>query len=54
MDRLAEIVQRLAMVQEHRRDAVARDRENLLLRLENLVLRSERGLPPSGSGEEPR
>jgi len=38
---------------EHDRDVATRDRDNLLLRLENALLRFERGLPPGRQGEGP-
>lgn len=45
---LSETLQQMQFEQRHDRDMAARDRENLLLRLENYLLRSERGLPPGG------
>ena len=36
----------------HDRDVAARDRENLILRLENYLLRSERQLPPGKLQDE--
>lgn len=52
IDRLSEIVQRLLFELERDRDMNARDRENLLLRLENTLLRFERGLPPGSQKDE--
>ena len=48
IERLTSAVQRLAFELEQDRNLSARDRENLVLRLENMLLRSDRGLP---SGE---
>ena len=48
IERLTSAVQRLAFELEQDRNLSVRDRENLVLRLENTLLRSERGLP---SGE---
>ena len=47
IDELAEAVQRLAFALQHDRDMSARDRENLILRLENALLRFDRRLPAS-------
>jgi hypothetical protein len=46
VETLAAAVQELRLQQQHDRDMAAKDRENLLLRLENYVLRAERRLPP--------
>ncbi len=51
IDRLVEAVQELTFALQHDRDMSARDRENLLLRLENALLRFERRLP-SGSSDK--
>jgi len=51
---LVQAVQQLRFEQQHDRDMAARDRENLMLRLENYLLRHDRGLPPGGgAGSEP-
>ena len=47
LDELNEAVQRLTFELQHDRDMSARDRENLILRLENALLRVDRRLPPS-------
>ena len=39
-------VQQRQFEARHDRDIAARDRENLMLRLENYLLRLDRGLPP--------
>ena len=44
---LATIVQRLVYEQVRQRENEIHEREKLALRLENILLRSERGLPPS-------
>ncbi len=44
IERLAAAVQRIAIELEQDRSLSARDRENLVLRLENTLLRSERGI----------
>jgi hypothetical protein len=44
------VVQRLAFELERQRDNEVHEREKLALRVENILLRSERGLPPG----EPR
>ncbi len=49
MHNLAEIVRELKDKFERHEDMSANDRQTLLLRLENLLLRHERGLPPGGS-----
>jgi len=46
IDKLTEAVQQLALALQHDRDMSARDRENLMLRLENALLRFEQRLPP--------
>ena len=43
---LTMIVQRLAFEQERQRENEIHEREKLALRLENILLRSERALPP--------
>ena len=48
---LAKTVQQGQWEQRHDRDMAARDRENLILRLENYLLRADRGLPP-GDGTD--
>ena len=50
---LADMGQRISLEQQHDREMAAKDRENLLLRLENYVLRAERRLPPTTTGEAP-
>lgn len=47
VDRLTEVTRRLIFELERDRDVAARERENLLLRLENAMPRFERRLPPS-------
>ena len=48
---LTQAIQQMQWEQRHDRDVSARDRENLILRLENYLLRAERSLPP-GSDEK--
>ena len=43
---LAQAIQEIKWEQRHDRDMAARDRENLILRLENYLLKNNRGLPP--------
>jgi len=50
---LARAVQQIQWEQKHDRDMAARDRENLILRLENYLLRAERGLPPAILEDKP-
>jgi hypothetical protein len=52
MDRLSELVQRLAFEFQRDRENAARDREIQRLRLENIILRAERGLPPAGDQDK--
>ena len=58
IDELTEAVQQLAFALQHDRDMSARDRENLLLRLENALLRFDRRLSPPDNqtniSEQPR
>lgn len=51
---LTQAVQQGQWEQRHDRDMVARDRENLVLRLENYLLRADRGLPPGDSKDLPQ
>jgi hypothetical protein len=53
VDLLAEVTQRLLFELERDRDIAARERENLLLRLENAMLRFERRLPPGSDPADP-
>lgn len=53
LNALAFALQQTQAEQRHDRDMAARDREVLLLRLENFLLRSERGLPPPALSDEP-
>jgi hypothetical protein len=46
-------VQRLGFVQERQHDNEIHEREKLALRLENILLRAERGLPPGIQKSEP-
>lgn len=48
---LTKAVQQGQWEQKYDRDMAARDRENLILRLENYLLRADRGLPP-GDGTD--
>lgn len=48
---LTQTVQQTQWEQKHDRDMAVRDRENLILRLENYLLRADHSLPP-GSGED--
>ncbi len=50
---LTKVVQQIQWEQRHDRDIAARDRENLILRLENYLLRAERGLPPGNELDTP-
>lgn len=52
VDLLAGVTQRLLFELERDRDIAARERENLLLRLENAMLRSERRLPASSDAQD--
>ena len=52
VDKLADAVRQLAFELQHDRDMSARDREYLLLRLENALLRFERRLPPAGERDQ--
>ena len=52
VDRLAEVVQRLAFEFQRDRENAAKDREIQRLRLENILLRFERGLPPGNPPDE--
>jgi len=47
-------VQQMQSEVRHDRDMAARDRENLILRLENYLLRQNRGLPPGTIEGEPQ
>ena len=47
MRTLTQSVQEMHWEQRHDRDMAVRDRENLILRLENYLPRADRGLPPS-------
>jgi hypothetical protein len=46
---LTHVVAQLKMELQHDRESAARERELQQLRLENILLRYERGLPPAGS-----
>ena len=46
------VAQQMQAEMRHDRDVAARDRENLILRLENYLLRSERQLPPGRLQDE--
>ena len=48
MGALTQIIQEIKWEQRHDRELAARDREILILRLENYMFRNERGLPPPG------
>jgi hypothetical protein len=50
---LTTAIQQVQWEQRHDRDMAARDRENLILRLENYLLRAERGLPPGKENDAP-
>jgi chromosome segregation ATPase len=52
LDLLAVVVQRLDLRLDHERETAARDRENLILRLDNTLLRFERRLPPSSPPDD--
>lgn len=47
---LSQTVQQIQFEQRHDHDMAVRDRENLMLRLENYLLRHDRGLP-TNTGE---
>ena len=47
--RLSERILRLELQLEHQKEQQAIERENFRLQLENLMLRSQRGLPPRNS-----
>ncbi|MBV9852811.1 MAG: hypothetical protein JO250_24390 [Armatimonadetes bacterium] len=49
---LTQTIQQIQAEMRHDRDMAARDRENLILRLENSQLRSERQLPPGKLQDE--
>lgn len=49
---LGQLVREYRHEQERDRAAGEKDREILMLRLENLLLRSERGLPPGNQSDE--
>ena len=51
MNELTRIVERLAFEIQKDRESAARDREIQRLRLENILLRFERGLPPGSKPE---
>ena len=51
MNELTRIVERLAFEIQKDRENTARDREIQRLRLENILLRFERGLPPGSKPE---
>jgi hypothetical protein len=53
IDQLVEAVRTLTYELKHDRDMSARDRENLVLRLENELLRFERRLPPAPTSGTP-
>lgn len=46
IEQLTQAIQKLAMALQHDRDVASRDRENLILRLENSLLKSGRALVP--------
>jgi hypothetical protein len=48
VDRLAELVQRLVFEFQRQGEKADAERKLLLLEMENMLLRSGRGLPPSG------
>ncbi len=48
---LTKIIQEVQWERKYDRDMAARDRENLILRLETYLLRKERGLPPPDPNE---
>lgn len=50
---LAQLVRDVQWEQRHDREMAARDREILILRLENYMFRNERGLPPPGLEDKP-
>ena len=50
---LTQLIQEVKWEQRHDRELAARDRENLILRLENYLLRNERGLPSPGTDDKP-
>ncbi len=50
---LTQIIQEIKWEQRHDRELAARDREILILRLENYMFRNERGLPPPGLDDQP-
>ncbi len=54
LDLLSDFVHRLALKFEHDRENAERDREIQRLRLENFLLRFERGLPPVIGTKRPR
>lgn len=54
MGEVTRIVERLALEWQREHETAARDREILQLRLENTLLRFERGLPPGGHPDEPQ
>jgi hypothetical protein len=49
---LARVVERFAIEQQHDRENAEREREIQRLRLENILLRYERGLPPGSLKDE--
>ncbi len=50
---LTQIIQEVKWEQRHDRELAARDREILILRLENYMYRSERSLPPPELEDKP-
>ena len=48
---LTQIIQEVKWERKYDRDMAARDRENLILRLETYLLRKERGLPAPNADE---
>ena len=52
MNGLSRLVERVIFEVQKDREAAARDRENLVLRLENALLRSGKSLPPKDSDQD--
>src|SRR5216110_1106826 len=51
---LVRVVERLAREMQHERESAQRERQLQQLSLENILLRHERGLPPTEPKEKPR
>jgi hypothetical protein len=49
---LAQRVLRLELQLDHQKEQQATERENFKLQIENVILRSQRGLPPADSSDK--